>query len=103
MAGYSLEFKRNYSPALTKQQHQVFAIGQVDSANIVDSTTNELSVDTTPKGNIEIAASQVQPPRISENFLAPVNDVREPLYDPPFDYLYKFSFRPPTRDAKSGP
>jgi hypothetical protein len=31
--------------------------------------------DSTPRGNIEIAASQVPTPGISQNFMAPVNDV----------------------------
>lgn len=78
MVGYSLEFKRNHCPDLTQRENSLFALGQVDSANIADcdSSTMKEFVDTTPNGNIEIAASEVQPPRISENFMAPVNDVR---------------------------
>lgn len=37
--------------------------------------TQPFSEDTTPQGNIEIAASQIPPPGINGNFLAPVNDV----------------------------
>lgn len=77
MVGYVLEFKRNYCPDLTQRANSLFALGQVDSANIVDSDSPVKEfVDTILNGNIEIAASEVQPPRISENFMAPVNDVR---------------------------
>jgi hypothetical protein len=75
MAGYILEYKRNYSPGLTQQRHETFAIGQVHSSNIVDSTGTAITKDSTPRGNIEVAASQVRTPGISQNFMAPVNDV----------------------------
>ena len=75
MVGFSLEFKRNYSPADTVQPHTIIPIGDVYENNILDSTTTERSIDTAPRGNIEIAASQVPPPRISQNFLAPVDGV----------------------------
>lgn len=75
MAGYILEFKRNYCPDATQQRHETFAIGQVQSSNVVDSTNTAASKDSTPRGNIEIAASQVPTPGINQNFMAPVNDV----------------------------
>lgn len=79
MTGYVLEFKRNHSPAEdAAENYTVIPIGRVDSANIVDSETAERRVDSEPQGNIEIAASQIPTPGISENFLAPVNDVRSP-------------------------
>lgn len=88
MVGYVLEFKRNYCPDLTQRANSLFALGQVDSANIVDSDTPVKEfVDTIPNGNIEIAASEVQPPRISEDFMAPVNDVRT-LFDSLIKCLY---------------
>ncbi|KAI2793095.1 hypothetical protein POX_b03143 [Penicillium oxalicum] len=74
MAGYILEFKRNYSPDLTQRRHETFAIGQVHSSNIIDSTDTAITKDSTPRGNIEIAASQVPTPGVSQNFMAPVND-----------------------------
>ncbi|PLN82765.1 hypothetical protein BDW42DRAFT_166106 [Aspergillus taichungensis] len=76
MAGYALEFKRNHSPASIPHSHEICPIGQVASAHIVDSTDAAAapSIDCQPKGDIEIAAAQVPPPGISENFLAPVND-----------------------------
>lgn len=49
MAGYSLEFKRNYIPALTQQQHEIIAIGQVDSANIVDPTPTSCPLTPDPE------------------------------------------------------
>lgn len=57
MAGYILEFKRNYSPALTQQRHETFPIGQVYSSNIVDTTDTAMTKDSIPRGNIEVAAS----------------------------------------------
>jgi hypothetical protein len=75
MAGYRLEFKRNYSPGESQQPHTMVPIGEVDVQNIADSATTTRSTDSTPKDNLENAASQVPTPRVSENFMAPVNDV----------------------------
>lgn len=88
MAGYILEFKRNYSPAMTQQRHEIFPVGQVYSSNIVDSVDTAMTKDSTPRGNIEIAASQVPTPGISQNFMAPVNDV-SPFVR--FSFIYLFS------------
>jgi len=77
MTGYHLEFKRNYSPVNDTQEHfSLIRLGEIDTENIVDPSTDIKSTDFEPQGNIEIAASQISPPGISENFLAPVNDVR---------------------------
>lgn len=75
MVGYELQFERNHRPAVTTQNHEVVPIGQVHSDHIADSLNDDGRVDCDPKGNLEIAAAQVPPPRISENFMAPVNDV----------------------------
>jgi hypothetical protein len=76
MTGYILEFKRNHSPKEdSTEKYTMIEIGHVDSANIVDPTSGVKGSDGVPKGNIEIAASQVPTPGISDNFLAPVNDV----------------------------
>lgn len=82
MAGYMLEFKRNYSPtkaaAEEGQQHEIiYPIGEVSASNIVDSTDNEQSRDNSPRDTLEREAAMVPPPRISENFRAPVNNVSE--------------------------
>ncbi|KAG5290135.1 hypothetical protein I7I48_09664 [Histoplasma ohiense] len=76
MAGYQLEFKRNYSHALTQQPHTRYEIGQIDSQYIVDAANDAPSKDSTPKGAVELAAGQVPPPGISQNFLGPVDDTR---------------------------
>ncbi|KAJ5150430.1 uncharacterized protein N7500_010619 [Penicillium coprophilum] len=47
MAGYVLEFKRNYNPSLDPHD-QIFAIGQIHSSNIVDSPDAAPSIDSTP-------------------------------------------------------
>ncbi|PMD33309.1 hypothetical protein L207DRAFT_571503 [Hyaloscypha variabilis F] len=74
MAGYRLEFKRNYCPDASNQPHTVISIGQVYANHVVDSANDLQSIDDRPNGDIEVAATQVPPPRISENFLQPVND-----------------------------
>ncbi|CRG89793.1 hypothetical protein PISL3812_06832 [Talaromyces islandicus] len=79
MTGYQLEFERNYS--IPPENCEVVPIGQVDSSNVVDSTTitpnqgQTTNKDFTPQGNLEIAASQVPAPGVSANFMAPVKDV----------------------------
>ncbi|KAJ5355227.1 uncharacterized protein N7496_012439 [Penicillium cataractarum] len=75
MAGYMLEFKRNYSPSNDSiENYEIIPIGEIDSANIVDDDSGIKSADADPRGDIEIVASQIPTPGISENFLAPVND-----------------------------
>ncbi|KAJ5085491.1 hypothetical protein N7532_010262 [Penicillium argentinense] len=75
MTGYTLEFKRNYSPINDTQEHySMIPIGDVDSEHILDATTDVKSSDNEPRDNLEIAAAQVPTPGLSENFLAPVND-----------------------------
>ncbi|KFY32545.1 hypothetical protein V493_00096 [Pseudogymnoascus sp. VKM F-4281 (FW-2241)] len=74
MAGYMLEFKRNYSPTMTQEPHEMYPIGEVFAANIIESTSNGRSRDNKPRDKLEREAAQVAPPRISENFRAPVND-----------------------------
>jgi hypothetical protein len=75
VAGYTLQFKRNYAPEASKQLHQSWAIGEVDSQHVVDSTGTDKTNDSNPRGHIEKVASQCPTPRISENFMAPVNEV----------------------------
>jgi hypothetical protein len=76
MAGYRLEFKRNYIPGNSQQLKDYVPIGSVFAGNIVDSSpTAAATIDTTARGNLELVAEQVRPPPISENFRAPVNGV----------------------------
>lgn len=56
--------------ALTQQPHTKYPIGQIDSQHTVDNTNNTRSSDSTPKGAIELTASQVPAPGISHNFMA---------------------------------
>lgn len=74
MAGYQLEFKRCYNPDRTTRSKEVTIIGQIDSQYVHDWSGGSIT-DSTPRGNLEMVAAQIQPPRISENFMAPVNDV----------------------------
>ena len=75
MAGYSLQFKRNYAPAKTRQLYTMTPIGQISAQHVIDSTDTQGSQDSTPRCNMEVVAARVAPPRISQNFMAPVNDV----------------------------
>ncbi|RFU33205.1 hypothetical protein B7463_g3144, partial [Scytalidium lignicola] len=51
------------------------AIGDVSSENVLDYTGDgKQTIDTTPRDNIERVAAQVPPPRISANFMVPVNN-----------------------------
>ncbi len=74
MAGYRLEFKRNYIPENSQQLKDYVPIGNVFAENIVDSSpTAAATIDTTARGDLALVAEQVRPPPISENFRAPVN------------------------------
>ncbi|EFE43416.1 hypothetical protein TRV_01801 [Trichophyton verrucosum HKI 0517] len=75
MAGYQHEFKRNYNPFTSAIFHTVTEIAQIDDCHIANPQTKDFQKDSTPKGDLEIAASQVRPPPISQNFLAPVDGV----------------------------
>ncbi|EEQ90662.2 uncharacterized protein BDCG_05782 [Blastomyces dermatitidis ER-3] len=76
MAGYRLEFKRNYAINLTLQLYTRLAIRQINSQHIVPDSDPQapLVTDSSPKCAIEVAATQIPPSAISQNFLAPVND-----------------------------
>jgi hypothetical protein len=81
MAGYMLEFKRNYSPSNDSvENYEIIPIGEIDSTNIVDDYSGVKKADANPRGDIEVVASQIPTPGISENFLAPVNDVSACLF-----------------------
>ncbi|KAF3481784.1 uncharacterized protein GIQ15_04543 [Arthroderma uncinatum] len=79
MVGYKLEFKRNFSPSTAQPPHTNTLIGHVavdlvaDEGSDVDSAG--LKLDYTPKGELEKIASQVPPPPISKNFMAPVDGI----------------------------
>ncbi|KAL9114743.1 MAG: hypothetical protein Q9227_001422 [Pyrenula ochraceoflavens] len=75
MTGYQLEFKKNYQPRLSPEPYTIHQIGQVNVQHIGDPTTTTPSIDSTPIGALELAASQISAPRVSQNFLAPVNDI----------------------------
>ncbi|KAJ8109793.1 hypothetical protein OPT61_g7201 [Boeremia exigua] len=73
MVGFSLSFKRRYNPEDTGRAVRLVSIGTVLAQNL-HVFEGEKGEDTTPRGNLELAAAQVPPPRASANFLAPVND-----------------------------
>ncbi|RJE22376.1 hypothetical protein PHISCL_05279 [Aspergillus sclerotialis] len=74
MVGYKLEFKRNYPIAMIREPYTRHQIGQIDTQYIADTSDSVQRDDSIPRGIIELVASQVPPPRISQNFMAPVNE-----------------------------
>ena len=98
MAGFSLEFKRSYKPTETKRTLNLVPIGSVLAQN-VHVFQGGRGEDTTPRGNLELAAAQVQPPRASANFLEPVNDVNISLQT---KSVFADGYRRRTVDARNG-
>ena len=78
MAGYRLEFERNHRPFQSKQRFEMIPIGGTSPDNVVDADGFVESSDAIPRDDLERVAAQLAPPRISENFLAPVNEVCRP-------------------------
>jgi hypothetical protein len=74
MAGFMLEFKRLYNLLLTRRKYELFQIGHIDGKHVHDFT-GERGLDSNPRGELELVASQIAPPRINQNLLDPVNDV----------------------------
>lgn len=77
MHGYELEFQRNYSLASDLRTYTTVTLGSIEAQHIAEATSQERISDNSPKSDIERAASQVPTPRVSQNFMAPVNDVSE--------------------------
>tara|TARA_R110002003_G_scaffold214_40_gene16331 strand:- start:8484 stop:9047 length:564 start_codon:yes stop_codon:yes gene_type:complete len=98
MAGFSLEFKRRYSPKETARRPELVPLGSVN-AQYVHKFEGNRGSDTTPQGNLEQVAAQVPPPRASANFLAPVNDVST---KGSVECEITNAFRQRTADARSG-
>jgi hypothetical protein len=98
MAGFALEFKRAYCPTETRRRNRLVPIGSVNSQNVHDYS-GDRGADTTPRGNLELVAAQVQPPRASSNFREPVNDVRAELRA---HHRHTNGFRLQTVGARSG-
>ncbi|KAI9835729.1 MAG: hypothetical protein M1819_001907 [Sarea resinae] len=75
MVGYRLEFRRAYRLADTPQRYTLVPLGLVQAQHMqYPPALEEGSDETVPKNDMERAASAVPPPRISQNFMAPVND-----------------------------
>jgi hypothetical protein len=74
MTGFALQFRRRYSPNDDDRHPALVRVGEIDAQH-VHNFEGERGEDTTPRGKLEELAAQIQPPRLSENFMAPVNDV----------------------------
>ncbi|KAF2757270.1 hypothetical protein EJ05DRAFT_500813 [Pseudovirgaria hyperparasitica] len=74
MAGYSHEFKRNYDTSTSDQLRGLVHIGHVDQGLVYEPPTEDFSRHSSAMSSLERVALQIQAPRASENFMAPVND-----------------------------
>jgi hypothetical protein len=75
MAGFCLEFKRNFDANRDQDLKEVIRIGSIDETHVADPPVTDFSRDEKPICALEVAATKIPPPKKSENFLAPVNDV----------------------------
>lgn len=75
MAGFCLEFKRNFDANRDQHLNEVIRIGSINQAHVADPPTTDFSTDERPICALEVAAAKIPPPKKSEDFLAPVNDV----------------------------
>ncbi|KAF5852151.1 hypothetical protein GGP41_000884 [Bipolaris sorokiniana] len=66
MIGYFLEFKRDYEPLETKRVLQLIEIGPVLVQHLSEISSEAQDM---PRNNLEMAATQIQPPRANPNFL----------------------------------
>jgi len=74
MSGFKLEFKRKYNHTVTHRPTRLVPLGEVQE-DLIHKWDGERMDHYTAMGTLEKVAEQVPPPRKSENFLAPVNDV----------------------------
>ncbi|KAF2134433.1 hypothetical protein P153DRAFT_362202 [Dothidotthia symphoricarpi CBS 119687] len=99
MSGFALQFKRRYAPKQTARAHVLVPIGLINAQHVHTFEGNR-GVDTTPTSDLEHVAAEIQPPRASKDFMAPVNDVTSSTY--PFRKS-AHSERQQIGGAKSGP
>ena len=76
MSGYAHEFKRNYNGTESVELTKMVRLGSVDSTCITDPPNKTFSKESTALGRLDAIALQELAPRASQNFMAPVNDVR---------------------------
>lgn len=73
MAGYKHEFKHFFDCRASPDVQEVIRLGSVDEHYIQDSDVE--SIDGNALGILDKEALKIGPPGVSQNFLAPVNDV----------------------------
>ncbi|KAL6400319.1 hypothetical protein AUP68_16017 [Ilyonectria robusta] len=74
MAGFHLEFKRNFDANRDQELKEVILVGSINGIHVADPPFTNFSREDKPICTVEAVATQIPPPRKSENFLAPVND-----------------------------
>lgn len=79
MAGFHLEFKRNFDANRDQELKEVILVGSINGIHVADPPFTNFSREDKPICTVEAVATQIPPPRKSENFLAPVNDVSSAL------------------------
>ena len=108
MAGYHLECKYKYRPAIdtVHAQQEMFPIGEID-AKLVQHQPGSKEGTECPRSEIEGLARRVPTPKKNENFMAVVNDVSnghcrlDGVVDD-LDWLIMVLMRLRTEDARSG-
>lgn len=75
MAGFHLEFKRNFDANRDQELKEVILVGSINAIHAADLPFTNFSKEDKPICTVEAVATQIPPPRKSENFLAPANDV----------------------------
>jgi len=75
MTGFCHEFKRNYNIMASRGLQPLVYLGSIDSSIVTDPQTTAEAIDTTATGTLDGLALQILPPGVSQNFMAPVNDV----------------------------
>lgn len=77
MTGFFHEFKRNYDPTQSAFLQDIVRIASINSEHIRDPENSTLSKDNVAMGRLDFLALQLSAPRISQNFLAPINHVSD--------------------------
>lgn len=76
MVGFNHEFKRHWNASEDAQVERLVLLGHIDSIHApTEIEPVAFALEEKPRGLLETLAVRVPPPRVSENFLAPVDGV----------------------------
>lgn len=75
MAGFAHQFKRDFHPAEAADLRKLVPLGRIKQALVWTPTYAYAVEEDNARGEIDRLALRIDPPRVSANFLAPVDDV----------------------------